>query len=59
MRIYRVDLLLEDDRKMEYFMTEAVAVRSFLAQLYHDRDVEILGTYATPEFDEWQQVDIK
>lgn len=61
MRIYKVVLEVMDKGKptlVDYYLDKSIDVRTLLARLHNDRDVQVVSVSASPEFDKWERVEV-
>lgn len=62
MRLYKIEMLVTDDRTgevnaTEYYVEKSRDVRAILSRLYKEPGIEVTKVVATPEF-EWQNVEV-
>lgn len=57
MRVYKIELMINGERT-DYYIEKARDVRAVLARLVNEEGITVLTVLATPEFKEWDVVEV-
>ena len=57
MRVYKIELMI-DGQRTDYYIEKARDVRAVLSRFVQEEGISVLTVLATPEFDEWDVVEV-
>jgi hypothetical protein len=57
MRVYKIELMI-DGQRTDYYIEKARDVRAVLSRFVQEEGISVLAVLATPEFDEWDVVEV-